>query len=219
MQLKPEMMAFRFTLNIIFISVAVSLVLAADTLTDPQTFLYFAYGSNLLKERLQLNNPSATRHCVAKLQDYKLVFGNHKGVESKRWHGGVASIEPSGRGTVWGVVWRINTAHMTHLDRQEGVRSGVYSPVSVNVLSHGHILTCRTYIMNSRVQALPSPHYLKVIMMGAEQNRLPKAYQDKLKSIKTNKYDGSLPVMDEVCAALKNSKKKKRVSLCEIKPV
>lgn len=32
------------------------------------TFLYFAYGSNLLKERLQLKNPSATVHCVAKLK-------------------------------------------------------------------------------------------------------------------------------------------------------
>jgi len=32
------------------------------------TFLYFAYGSNLLKERLQLHNPSAAVHCVARLQ-------------------------------------------------------------------------------------------------------------------------------------------------------
>lgn len=32
------------------------------------TFLYFAYGSNLLKERLQLKNPSATVHCVARLK-------------------------------------------------------------------------------------------------------------------------------------------------------
>lgn len=44
-------------------------------------------------------------------------------------------------------------------------------------------------------------------MMGAEQNGLPKAYQSKLKSIKTNKYEGPLPVMDEVNAALKSSKK------------
>ncbi|TRY56493.1 hypothetical protein DNTS_008783 [Danionella cerebrum] len=32
-------------------------------------FLYFAYGSNLLKERLQLKNPSATIYCVARLKD------------------------------------------------------------------------------------------------------------------------------------------------------
>ncbi|KAB5532783.1 hypothetical protein PHYPO_G00124200 [Pangasianodon hypophthalmus] len=203
-------MLFRSTLAIVFITVALSLVFEAGmstgTMSDPQTFLYFAYGSNMLKERLQLKNPSATVQCVAKLQDYKLVFGNHKGVVSKHWRGGVASIEPSGRDSVWGVVWRINTAHLTNLDRQEGVRSGVYSPASVKVSCQGHTFTCRTYIMNSRVQAPPSPHYLKVIMMGAEQNGLPKAYQDKLNSTETNKYDGPLPMMDKVYAALKNSK-------------
>lgn len=34
--------------------------------------------------------------------------------------------------------------------------------------------------------------------MGAEQNRLPKDYQEKLKSIKTNKYEGPLPLMVEL---------------------
>uniref|UniRef100_A0A5F9D9S8 gamma-glutamylcyclotransferase n=1 Tax=Oryctolagus cuniculus TaxID=9986 RepID=A0A5F9D9S8_RABIT len=32
------------------------------------TFLYFAYGSNLLTERIHLRNPSATFCCVARLQ-------------------------------------------------------------------------------------------------------------------------------------------------------
>ncbi|KAF7692144.1 hypothetical protein HF521_011111 [Silurus meridionalis] len=162
---------------------------------------------NLLKERLQLRNPSATLQCVAKLQNYKLVFGNPNGVFSERWHGGVASIEPNAKGTVWGVVWRMNTADLASLNRQEGVNSGVYSPVMINLLCGDRTLTCRTYIMVNRVQAPPSPHYLKVIMMGAEQNKLPTSYQNKLKSIKTNKYDGPLPVMDEIHAALKKSKK------------
>lgn len=35
---------------------------------ESQSFLYFAYGSNLLKERLQLQNPSAIVHCVARLK-------------------------------------------------------------------------------------------------------------------------------------------------------
>lgn len=36
--------------------------------SNESTFLYFAYGSNLLKERLQLKNPSASVYCVAKLK-------------------------------------------------------------------------------------------------------------------------------------------------------
>ncbi|XP_066500162.1 gamma-glutamylcyclotransferase isoform X2 [Hoplias malabaricus] len=174
------------------------------------TFLYFAYGSNLLKERLQLKNPSARVHCVARLQDYKLVFGNHKGLASDRWHGGVATIEHSPGDEVWGVVWKMNVDDLESLDRQENVRLGAYSPLEVSVWTQGQELNCRTYIMNSCVYAPPSPQYLKVIVMGAEQNGLPKDYQEKLKAIETNKYEGPLPVMEELERALKHSKQKKK---------
>ncbi|KAK5922820.1 hypothetical protein CgunFtcFv8_020053 [Champsocephalus gunnari] len=67
---------------------------------NDHTFLYFAYGSNLLKERLQLKNPSATVHGVARLKNYKLMFGNYKGLASDRWHGGVATHQETRCG-VW----------------------------------------------------------------------------------------------------------------------
>lgn len=35
---------------------------------EGETFLYFAYGSNLLTERIHLRNPSAEFCCVARLQ-------------------------------------------------------------------------------------------------------------------------------------------------------
>lgn len=44
--------------------------------------------------------------------------------------------------------------------------------------------------------------------MGAEQNCLPKDYQEKLQSIETNKYEGPLPVMLEVERAIKKSKER-----------
>lgn len=50
-------------------------------------------------------------------QDYKLVFGNHKGLASDRWHGGVATIEHSPGDEVWGVVWRMNMSDLESLDR------------------------------------------------------------------------------------------------------
>ncbi|XP_056331091.1 gamma-glutamylcyclotransferase b isoform X1 [Danio aesculapii] len=175
---------------------------------NASTFLYFAYGSNLLKERLQMRNPSAAVHCVARLKDYKLVFGNHKGLASQRWHGGVATIEPSAGDAVWGVVWRMNMSDLESLDRQENVKMGIYSPMEVSVSTSGQHLHCRTYIMNSCIYAPPSPQYLKVIVMGAEQNGLPEEYQEKLRSIETNKYEGRLPVMEELEKALKKSKER-----------
>ncbi|XP_048009451.1 gamma-glutamylcyclotransferase b [Megalobrama amblycephala] len=182
-----------------------------DNSTDHKngsTFLYFAYGSNLLKERLQLKNPSATVHCVAKLKDYKLVFGNHKGLASQRWRGGVATIEHSPGDEVWGVVWRMNMSDLESLDRQENVKMGTYSPMEVSVSTSDQDFNCRTYIMNSCVYAPPSPQYLQVIVMGAEQNGLPEDYQVKLRSIETNKYEGHLPVMEELEKALKKSKER-----------
>ncbi|XP_041650431.1 gamma-glutamylcyclotransferase b isoform X3 [Cheilinus undulatus] len=153
---------------------------------------------NLLKERLQLKNPSASVHCVARLKDYKLVFGNFKGMVSDRWHGGVATIERSPGDEVWGVVWRMNMSDLESLDSQENVTLGAYSPVELSVTSKKEELSCRTYIMNSCIYAPPSPQYLKVIVMGAEQNGLPKDYQEKLRTIKTNMYEGPLPMMKEL---------------------
>ncbi|XP_014834787.1 PREDICTED: gamma-glutamylcyclotransferase-like isoform X3 [Poecilia mexicana] len=127
-----------------------------------QTFLYFAYGSNLLKERLQLKNPSATVYCVARLKDYKLVFGNYKGLASDRWHGGVATIEDSPGDEVWGVVWRMSISDLESLDNQENVMLGAYRPVELSVKTKGQDISCRTYIMNSCVYARPSPQYLQV---------------------------------------------------------
>ncbi|RXN05196.1 gamma-glutamylcyclotransferase-like protein [Labeo rohita] len=174
-----------------------------DNITDHQngsTFLYFAYGSNLLKERLQLKNPSAT--------DYKLVFGNHKGLASQRWHGGVATIEHSLGDEVWGVVWRMNMSDLDSLDSQENVKMGTYSPVEVNVSTSVQDFSCRTYIMNSCIYAPPSPQYLQVIVMGAKQNGLPEDYQEKLRSIETNKYEGPLSVMEELMKAFKKNRER-----------
>ncbi|XP_037310123.1 gamma-glutamylcyclotransferase [Pungitius pungitius] len=172
------------------------------------TFLYFAYGSNLLKERLQLKNPSAQVHCVARLKDHRLVFGNHKGLASERWHGGVATVEHSPGDEVWGVVWKMSTSDLESLDSQENVTLGAYSPVDLSVKTKEHEIHCRTYIMNSCVYAPPSPQYLQVIMMGAEQNALPTDYQEKLRAIKTNAFEGPLPMMDELEQAGGRSKER-----------
>ncbi|XP_055067568.2 gamma-glutamylcyclotransferase [Misgurnus anguillicaudatus] len=182
---------------------------------NASTFLYFAYGSNLLKERLQLRNPSAIVYCVAKLKDYKLAFGNHKGQASQRWHGGVATIEHSPGDEVWGVVWRMNISDLESLDSQESVKMGMYSPMDVSVSTSDQDLSCRTYIMNSCVYAPPSPQYLEVIVMGAEQNGLPEDYKEKLRAIETNKYEGSLPMMNKLKKAMKKSKEQTKEMLSD----
>merc|ERR1739838_1180366 len=58
-------------------------------------FLYFGYGSNLLKERIHVRNPSATFVTTGRLMNHTLRFGHHSPNfdGSNSWHGGVATIE------------------------------------------------------------------------------------------------------------------------------
>ncbi|VCW99139.1 unnamed protein product, partial [Gulo gulo] len=123
---------------------------------EEKSFLYFAYGSNLLTERIHLRNPSAAFCCVARLQDYKLDFGNSQGKTSETWHGGIATIFQSPGDEVWGVVWKMNKSNLSSLDKQEGVESGTYVPIEVNVYTQeGKGITCRSYQMKNYESAPP----------------------------------------------------------------
>ncbi|KAB1276113.1 Gamma-glutamylcyclotransferase [Camelus dromedarius] len=160
---------------------------------EEESFLYFAYGSNLLTERIHLRNPSAAFCCVACLQDFKLDFGNSQGKTSETWHGGIATVFESPGDEVWGVVWKMNKSNLSSLDTQEGVKSGTYVPIEVNVSTQeGKEITCRSYQMKNYQSVPPSPQYKKVICMGAKENGLPLEYQKKLNAVEPNDYKGKL---------------------------
>ncbi|XP_070970582.1 gamma-glutamylcyclotransferase a isoform X5 [Oncorhynchus clarkii lewisi] len=122
-------------------------------------FMYFAFGSNLLKERLQLANPSAIFHCTGRLKNYTLNFGLWGEHIDNHWHGGVATIQQKEGGEVWGVVWRMSNDHLASLDKQEGVDMGMYFPLEVTVETDNGALLCRTYQMNRFHACPPSPQY------------------------------------------------------------
>ncbi|XP_074051680.1 gamma-glutamylcyclotransferase [Macrotis lagotis] len=171
-----------------------------------ERFLYYAYGSNLLGARLRLRSPSARFHCVARLQDFKLDFGNYQGMTSSTWHGGIATIVQSPGDEVWGVVWNVHVENRSSLDEQEGVEDGTYIPIEVDVYNQeGKALTCRSYQMRDYVPAPPSPQYKKVICKGAKQNDLPSDYQKKLEEIETNHYQGPVKVLEEIEAIINES--------------
>ncbi|XP_059488222.1 gamma-glutamylcyclotransferase-like [Neocloeon triangulifer] len=164
-------------------------------------FWYFAYGSNLLDKRIHINNPSAVRQTNAKLQGYRLDFAGF----SRRWGGAVATIEPEEGTHMWGAVWKMDTDQIDSLDRQEGVKDGVYQVLHVNVTdAAGSTYNCRTYRYNAKEPLTggtyskipqarrPSPIYLETILRGANQSSLPKSYIDKLSSIPSNGHDSGM---------------------------
>ncbi|XP_002737048.1 gamma-glutamylcyclotransferase-like [Saccoglossus kowalevskii] len=169
------------------------------------TFRYFAYGSNLLKERIHINNPSAEFIGVALLKNYKLAFGNCKRVlqhhkSNSHWgDGGVATILKSEGDNVWGSVWKINMDHMAALDSQEGVSERYYDPLEVVVHTlDNDELVCRTYQQTECELCDPTPQYLSVVQDGAKQSGLPNTYLSFLMSIKHNNYQGESSIYQQV---------------------
>ncbi|KAH3776380.1 gamma-glutamylcyclotransferase-like [Dreissena polymorpha] len=154
------------------------------------SFLYFAFGSNLLRQRLRLNNPSATFVSTARLEGYRLAFSN-MGLDPRtmRWRGGAATIVDAPGHAVWGCVWRLDNEHRESLDRQESVYNAIEVPVTA---PDNTVYTCLTYqlpkdLLSPRgFDPRPSPMYLDVIVRGAVQNHLPGSYIDQLNAVQHN---------------------------------
>ncbi|XP_046387088.1 gamma-glutamylcyclotransferase-like [Ischnura elegans] len=175
-----------------------------------EKFLYFGYGSNLLSKRILINNPSAVRKGAAKLTGYRLDFNGY----AQRWGGAVATIVPDGGHHVWGALWEMNMTDVGNLDRQEGVESGIYEPMEVEVeSSEDGRIRARTYRYvkepfpdttatsgNISLGTLwaelpekrrPSPEYRRVVVLGALETGLPAEYTSALEMIPHNGYAGS----------------------------
>ncbi|XP_072941416.1 gamma-glutamylcyclotransferase-like [Epargyreus clarus] len=163
------------------------------------TFLYFAYGSNLLKRRIHINNPSAEFIGIGKLDDHQLDFIKY----SDHWRGSSATIVPTKDFHVWGAIWRLHNNDMPALDRQEGVDTNWYFPKNVNIFTaDGEKVECRTYqqTVNPEVrkpaeqippERRPSITYLNCILQGAIECNLPKEYINELKKIPHNGQEAS----------------------------
>ncbi|KAF8781710.1 Gamma-glutamylcyclotransferase like protein [Argiope bruennichi] len=76
------------------------------------SFLYFAYGSNMLKQRMHINCPSALFKCIGELKNFKLSSTDF----AHSWKGAVATILECKNDSVWGVVWEISKEHEEKLD-------------------------------------------------------------------------------------------------------
>jgi len=168
------------------------------TSSSSDHFLYFAFGSNLLTERIHINNPSARFKCVAKLDDYKLTFNHY----SKRWQGSVATIIEDKNSNMYGIVWELQKEHLKTLDEQEGVPHNVYKRINVQVQPVGsnETIDCVSYqllperFLSTGSKARPSFVYKDVIIRGAIENNMPDEYITKLKNIEDNGYNGNIDV-------------------------
>ncbi|GMT16455.1 hypothetical protein PFISCL1PPCAC_7752 [Pristionchus fissidentatus] len=151
-------------------------------------FNYFAYGSNLLKERIHVQIAGAEFISAGRLPHYELIFAGF----GERWQGAAASVREKKGDEVWGCVWRVPNSFAAELDLQEGW----YDRRTVSVETAAGPVACRTYVMREADgnENKPSPHYKLVIVNGAIEHALPPAYVDRLKKVEDNGYRGAVQV-------------------------
>lgn len=142
------------------------------------TFMYFAYGSNMLFARLRERCPSAELVGMTELAGYEL-----------RWHkrsrdgSGKCDIIQSDNSRAFGVLYQIADADKRALDRAEGLGNG-YKEDRVQVCLEGTSLTASTYQATDVDESLkPYSWYQALVIGGAKEHGLPEDYVQQLRVI------------------------------------
>jgi hypothetical protein len=155
-----------------------------DMTSSPTSLAYFAYGSNMLTERLRQRCKSARFRAVARADGYVLAF-----TKRSRDGSGKATLQASdvAGSTVYGVVFDLNAAELPDLDRAEGRGSGYSLLDRFPVVTEPHhtAMEVTAYIADSDAvdgSLRPYDWYLQLVVRGAAEHGLPGAYQDALRS-------------------------------------
>lgn len=152
------------------------------------TFLYFAYGSNMLTEWLLDRCPSAKPIGIAIAANHKLVFEKR----SKDKSGKATLICSEGVHTP-GVVFEIAESERGLLDEAEGfkpnkpldpARYGCDDSFQIRIVATDSIVAVTTYLANKPEDGLkPYDWYLALVIAGAVQHGLDPDHVKMLRQI------------------------------------
>lgn len=146
------------------------------------TFLYFAYGSNMLTRRLRAPN----RAPLATLEGVGFVEGRHLTFDKASCDGsGKCDIEATQNSTdrVHGVLFRIATFEENALDRAEGLGKG-YRKEKIQVVTATGEMPALTYIATKKNPGSRPYHWYKALVIaGAVEHGLPAPYVEWLRTV------------------------------------
>lgn len=143
---------------------------------------YFAYGSNLLRQRLLARTPSARVLTTARLVGHELCF--HKAGSDGSGKADARSTEQFSH-EVWGVVYELSQQEKRVLDEIEGLGRG-YRQKTLVLETHSGPLTAFAYL------AMPAFHdgamvpfhwYKRFVLAGAIQHGFPESYIEGIRKI------------------------------------
>ena len=134
--------------------------------------LYFAYGSNMDPEQMAERCPGSCALGAARLDDRRFLI-------NKR---GYATIEPSPKDFVWGVLWSIKEGHIALLDEYEGVAEGMYHHEFPHCQLNGHLLKPLVYVDPVFSEGESKADYMERVVYGGRFFILPETYMDQLEA-------------------------------------
>jgi gamma-glutamylcyclotransferase len=153
----------------------------------PDTFTYFAYGSNMSTARLRARTPSCRSLGRARLALHDLLFHKY----STKDHTGKcdALYTESTTDAVIGVLFEIARSEKAALDRAEGLGSGYNEKKIVVIDENDQEVEALTYYADSdaiKSSLLPTKEYKQYVLDGAEEHGIPTDYvAAKIRNIAT----------------------------------
>lgn len=182
---------------------------------------YFAYGSNMLRERLLARKvgllDSGHPTCV---EGYKLLFNKKSDDGSSK-----ANLVAESGAKCWGVLFSVDINSLADLDEAEGA-PGHYRQETISVKIAGVEQTAMTYLAQSdkilTVPDRPYDWYIALILAGAKSHAdMPLEWITKLRRIGQSKPDTKTPArktFTEAVAQLKEAGYDRWQDLLDVKP-
>lgn len=152
------------------------------TVKDKNTFIYFAYGSNMFKRRLRARTPSAVVTGIGYVGEWRLAFDKDSKDGSSK-----CNIHPTAQPTdrVYGVLYEIDSVEERELDKVEGLNNG-YRKELVQVITSSGTVQATTYIATVTTHQLRPYHWYKALVIaGAQENSLPQPYVEWLRTVES----------------------------------
>ena len=151
------------------------------TSSSNNTFLYFAYGANMLSRRLHALDraPSAVAIDTGFVQGRRFSFG-----KVSRDGSGKCDLEATGnvKDRAYGVLFKINVKEKPSLDEAEGLEIG-YSEANIKVVTSTGAYNALTYVASYREDPLlPYQWYKASVIAGAVEHGLPNEYVEWLRT-------------------------------------
>lgn len=150
------------------------------------SFLYFAYGSNMLTKRLRERCPSARPAGIAVAEEYRLDFSK-VGLDGS----GKATLSRNTKAIqithIQGVLYHVSLKESTNLDLAEG-RYDRHANFLVKCQHKKSSIIASTYIAQPDACSnglLPFDWYVRLIIAGAYEHGLDPAYIARLRNVKT----------------------------------